>query len=165
MRWKFNDWIASAAVFIGSLSLIGLIGLIGYQVWGRYVLNDSPTWAESLALMLVLMVSLPIAALGLRENFHLGISFFLERLSPRLQRSVEFANALVLCGFGASMAWYSTDLVIGTWNRQIPLLGLPQGLKYVPLVICGTLIVLFMLERMAGLLKLSPVLPALPEES
>jgi TRAP-type C4-dicarboxylate transport system permease small subunit len=77
---------------------------------------------------------------------------------------VEFINALVLCGFGASMAWYSTDLVIGTWNRQIPLLGLPQGLKYVPLVICGSLIVLFMLERMAGLLKLAPAMP-LTEES
>jgi len=43
------------------------------------------------------------------------------------------------------------DLVVGTWNRQIPLLGLPQGLKYLPLVLCGGLIVLFMIERLAGL--------------
>jgi hypothetical protein len=34
----------------------------------------------------------------------------------------------------------------------------------VPLVICGSLIVLFMLERMAGLLKLAPAMP-LTEES
>lgn len=164
MRWKFNDWLASAVVVLGSLSLVALIALIGYQVWGRYVLNNSPTWAESLALLLVLMVTLPIAALGLRENFHLGISFLLDLLSPTLRRYVEIFNALVLCGFGGAMAWYSTDLVLGTWNRQIPLLGLPQGLKYLPLVLCGTLIVLFMFERLAGLLKSGHALPV-PEES
>ncbi|ANG64340.1 hypothetical protein A8C75_18910 [Marinobacterium aestuarii] len=153
MSWKFNDRIAAAVVVAGAMSLVGLVGLIGYQVWGRYVLNDSPTWAESLALLLVLMVSLPVAALGLRENFHLGISFVLDRLSPKLKRYVEYSNTLILCAFGGAMAWYSTDLVIGTWNRQIPLLGLPQGLKYLPLVICGVLIVLFMLERLADLSK------------
>jgi len=125
-----------------------LIVFTGWQVFGRYVLNDTPTWTEKLALLLILIVSLPMAAVGLRENFHLGISMFADKLAPRARRWLEMLNALILAGFGLAMIVYSRTLVVGTWGRDIPLLGLPQGLQYLPLMICGGLIVLFMIERL-----------------
>jgi TRAP-type C4-dicarboxylate transport system permease small subunit len=120
---------------------------MGYQVWGRYVLNDSPTWAENLALLLVLVVVLPVSAVGLRENFHLGITFLVDLLSVQKQRLLDFATAFLLTGVGVAMVWYSSALVSGTWSRKIPLLGIPQGMRYLPLIICGVLIVIFMIER------------------
>ena len=41
--------------------VVGLDGArrcVRWQVFGRYVLNDTPTWAESLALLLVLYVTM-----------------------------------------------------------------------------------------------------------
>jgi TRAP-type C4-dicarboxylate transport system permease small subunit len=152
MRWKPFDRLSSVVIFLGGVALITLIAITGWQVWGRYVLNDSPTWAERLALLLILVVSLPIAAVGLREDFHLGISVIAELLPKRVQRWVKVFNAVVLGLFGLAMAWFSWDLVAGTWNRNIPLLGVPQAFQYLPLVICGGLIVVFMIERLVGLL-------------
>ena len=153
MRWKPLDRISSVVVFVGGIAMIALIAITGWQVWGRYILNDTPTWAERLALLLILVVSLPIAAVGLRENFHLGISFIVERLPPRARHWIEVLNVTALGAFGTAMAWFSWDLVAGTWNRDIPLLGVPQAVQYVPLVLCGTLIALFMIERLAGMLR------------
>ena len=36
------------------IGLVLIIACVSYQVFGRYVLNNTPTWAESLALLLVL---------------------------------------------------------------------------------------------------------------
>lgn len=158
MRWRPLDHLAAIVILLGSVALIVLIGISGWQVWGRYVLNATPTWAERLALLLILVVSLPIAAVGLREDTHLSISVLLELLPPRGRRILNLINATILWLFGAAMAWHSWTLAAGTWNRNIPLLGVPQGWQYVPLVVCGGLIVLFMTERILGLL-LNPAPP------
>ena len=148
----FFDRISQFVIWLASAALIALVGLMAYQVWGRYVLNDTPTWAESLALLLILVVVLPVAAVGLRENFHLGITFFIDSLSSKGRRSIEILTIVILFGFGAMMAVHSWELVAGTWGRKIPLLGLPQGVKFLPLVFCGCLICLFMIERVLGLI-------------
>jgi len=153
MRWRAFDRLSSGVVFVGAIAMIALTAITGWQVWGRYVLNDTPTWAERLALLLILVVSLPIAAVGLRENLHLGITFVVERLPVRVRYWVEILNAVALGSFGVAMAWFSWDLVSGTWNRDIPLLRVPQAVQYLPLVLCGALIALFMLERLAGLAR------------
>ena len=153
MRWRLFDRLSSGVVFVGGIAMIALTAITGWQVWGRYVLNDTPTWAERLALLLILVVSLPIAAVGLRENFHLGITLVVDRLPARVRYWIEILNVVALGSFGAAMAWFSWELVSGTWNRAIPLLGVPQAVQYLPLVLCGALIALFMLERLAGLVR------------
>lgn len=148
MRFRILDHLARIMALIGGLALVALVAITGWQVWGRYVLNDTPTWAERLSLLLILVVALPLAAVGLRENFHLGISFFVEALPKGAQRAIAVFNTVTLGLFGLAMATYSWTLVAGTWNRDIPLLGVPQAFQYIPLVICGVLIVLFMGERL-----------------
>ncbi|ASJ72282.1 TRAP transporter small permease [Granulosicoccus antarcticus] len=147
MRWKAFDYLSTAVIFISANALILLVCFTGWQVWGRYVLNDTPTWTEKAALLLILFVTLPMAAVGLRENFHLGIGYLVELLPVRLQRWCEIFNAFVLGGFGMMMIFGSWPLVKGTWGRDIPLIGLPQGLQYAPLMLSGALITAFMLER------------------
>lgn len=147
MRWKALDHLARFVIAFSSVALVLLVALTGWQVWGRYVLNDTPTWTEKAALLLILIVALPMAAIGLRENFHLGIGYVSDLLSHRSRRALDIANALVLGGFGVAMMVGSWPLVVGTWGRDIPLLGLPQGLQYAPLILTGALITLFMAER------------------
>lgn len=148
MHFRFLDRLAWLMAVTGGVALVGLVVITGWQVWGRYVLNDTPTWAERLSLLLILIVALPLAAVGLRENFHLGIGVFVEMLPKKAQRAVAIFNTVLLGLFGLAMAVYSAQLVAGTWNRNIPLLGVPQAFQYLPLVLCGVLIVLFMGERL-----------------
>lgn len=154
MHWKPLNILTAAVIALGGVALIVLIATTGWQVFGRYVLNDTPTWAERLSLLLILLVSLPVAAVGLREDFHLGISLVVEMLPPRAQRVLMMVNAAVLGLFGAAMAYFSWGLVTATWNRAIPLIGVPQAFQYIPLVIAGVLIVIFMAERLIGLARM-----------
>ena len=150
---KWLDYLSRAVVLLGGIALVVLVVITGWQVWGRYIMNDTPTWAERLSLLLILIVSLPLAAIGLRENFHISINALTDRLPEGVRQKLEIFNTLVLMGFGVAMAWYSWLLVAGTWNRNIPLLGVPQAVQYLPLVVCGVLIVVFMLERLLGQLR------------
>ena len=145
---RLLDHLSRAVVAVSAVSLVLLVAFTGWQVWGRYVLNDTPTWTEKAALLLILMVALPMAAVGLRENFHLGITMLPDALRPRARRWLFAAQAVVLAVFGVMMIVGSWPLVVGTWGRAIPLIGLPQGLQYAPLILTGGLIVIFMAERL-----------------
>ncbi len=46
-------------------------------MFGRYVLNDTPTWAESTALVLILYVTMFGAAVGVRDAGHIGLESLL----------------------------------------------------------------------------------------
>ena len=159
MGFTILNRLVAGVVVLGGVALIVLVVTTGWQVWGRYVLNDTPTWAERLALLLILIVALPVAAVGLRENIHLGVRFLVERLPHRLARIIEFLNTIVLGLFGLAMAHYSWRLVDLTWDRQIPLLGVPQAYQYLPLVVSGLLIVVFMLERLWFFFRSPAALP------
>ena len=56
--------IARTCLQLGVVGLVLLIAAVIWQVFGRYVLNNTPTWAESLALLLVLYVTM----LGVRRR-------------------------------------------------------------------------------------------------
>lgn len=147
MKFKLLNYLSSIVVIIGGIALVTLIIVIAWAVWGRYILNNSPTWTEKLALLLILVVALPISAVCLRENSHLSIGFLTDKLSKNNRRRVEILVSLSLIGFGAGMAYYSYLLVLKVWKFKIPLLNISQGYQYLPLVITGSLIVIFMLER------------------
>ena len=58
---------------------------MSWQVFGRYVLNDTPTWAESLTLVLVILyVALFGAAVGVRDAGHIGMESLLVLVSERV---------------------------------------------------------------------------------
>ena len=54
---RFNATIARYGMYLSVVGLLVIVGIVFYQVFGRYVLNSSPTWAENLALVLVLYVT------------------------------------------------------------------------------------------------------------
>ena len=59
--------LARLCLRVGVGGLVLLIVAVIYQVIGRYVFNDTPTWAESGAVLLVLYVTMLGMAVGVRE--------------------------------------------------------------------------------------------------
>ena len=45
--------LARGCMWLAIFGLVGLLAAVTTQVFGRYVLNSTPTWAESLAMLLV----------------------------------------------------------------------------------------------------------------
>src|SRR5262245_56966027 len=65
-------FLARASLMLAIAGLIGVIVCVQTQVVGRYVFNDTPTWAEALALLLILYVTALGVAVGVRDGGHIG---------------------------------------------------------------------------------------------
>lgn len=142
------DGVVRAIIAICSALMAWLILITGIQVFGRYVLNDSPVWVERSALLTILYVALPMAAVGIRQRFHMNVSFAVDLLGARAKAIAEILVDIGLGLFGAAMAWFGTVIAARVWSAKMSILPLPEGVTYLPLVICGTLIVIFSLERL-----------------
>jgi len=139
--------------------LIVIVVCVLYQVFGRYILNDTPTWAEALALVLVLWVTMLGAAVGVRDAGHIGMESLLVWVKPETRRKLEIVIHLLSATFGAMMAWQGTILAESVMGYKIPTLGIPEGLNHVPVAIAGVLIVLFSIEHIIALVKGEEVIP------
>ena len=149
---RLLDILAGIALWVGGTGLVLMTAAVGWQVWGRFILNDSPSWTEPLSLLLMLWFILLVAAVGVRERFHLGLDLIRDIVPEIVRVGMDIASFAVVGCFGAAMAWYGSDLVIGTSGATIPVLDLPEGFNYLPVTLSGGLIVLFSIERILHLL-------------
>jgi TRAP-type C4-dicarboxylate transport system permease small subunit len=141
---------AASAVLLraGAIGLIAMTAIIGWQVFGRYMLNSSPAWAEQTALLLMIWYVFFAAAAGVREGFHIRILAMESVLSPRGRHIMRFVAHLVVGFSGVAIAIWGGELVARTWSHVIPTLGLPRGVAYLPLPLSGVLIAFFTIELM-----------------
>ena len=147
-------------MWLGIAGMIALICAVTWQVFGRYVLNNTPTWAESLALLLVLYVTMLGTVVGVRDAGHIGLESMLVLAPAPLRLKMEYLiHALVLV-FGALMAWNCAFLVQSVWTYRLPTLGISEGWKYVPGSAAGVLIVMFSVEHIVALAQGREVEPA-----
>jgi TRAP-type C4-dicarboxylate transport system permease small subunit len=83
------------------------------------------------------------SAAGIRERTHLAVDIVPMLCSPRIKIALRLLCDLILCGFGVFMALMSVGLLEFSWNREIPLLGIPDGVRYIPVIISGALVAIF----------------------
>lgn len=139
--------LSAVTVAVAGVALVVLVGMMGWLVFGRYVLNDTPTWVERVATLAILSIAMPVAAVGVRERFHLSVLGVREALPGPAQRWVALGCDVLMGAFGAGMAWWSWELVEMVAPFKIPLLGISQGWTYAPMVMGGLLMVLFAIEQ------------------
>ena len=152
--------LARACMWLGIFGLVALIVAVTTQVVGRYVFNNTPTWAESLALLLVLYVTMFGTAVGVRDAGHIGLESFLVLAPDHLRLKMEYLiHALVLL-FGLAMAYNCAFLAHSVWSYRLPTLWISEGWKYVPAAMAGVLIVLFSIEHIIALFQGQEVEPA-----
>ena len=157
---RFNATVARYGMYLSVAGLLVIVAIVFYQVFGRYVLNSSPTWAENLALVLILYVTLIAAAVGVRDAGHIGMESILILLPDRLRDRVELVIHGCILLFGAAMAYNGWILGKSVMNYKIANLGISEAARYVPLSLSGLLIVLFSIEHILALLRGKEVQPS-----
>jgi TRAP-type C4-dicarboxylate transport system permease small subunit len=145
-------------VGVGGLGL--LVVAVLYQVIGRYVFNNTPTWAESGAVLLVLYVTMLGMAVGVRDAGHIGLESLLVLVPEGVRLKMELLIHSLVLVFGLVMAYNCAVLAQSVWGYKIPTLGLSEAFKYAPPAMAGALIALFSLEHIVALLQGEEVEPA-----
>jgi TRAP-type C4-dicarboxylate transport system permease small subunit len=157
---RFTAPLARWCMYVAVAGLVGIVAVVAIQVFGRYVLNDTPVWAESTALVLVLYVTLLAAAVGVRDAGHIGMESMLVLIPERVRNRMELLIHALVATFGAIMAYNGALLGISVAGYKIPTLGISEAFNQAPLVISGTLIVLFSIEHIVALVRGEEVTPA-----
>jgi TRAP-type C4-dicarboxylate transport system permease small subunit len=139
--------LSKLSLYIAGIGIITMTVIVGWQVFGRYVLNDSPSWSEPLSLYLMSWFIMLGAAVGVRESVHLGLDIVRYVMPPHIQKAMDLLSLGLIVLFGIGMAYYSTLLAIGTWTATIPVLGWPGGVDFIPMIVGGVMIAIFSLER------------------
>lgn len=145
-RSKFDqilDTICRISTVITGVALVVLTVIFGWLVFGRYVLNSTPTWVEQISLLLVSLIGFLGASIGVHQKTHLRVSYFGD-VSPRpVRRAFEFISHVALTIFGAVMMVNSYKLAAFKWSTDIPLIHLPEGLRAIPIMLCGAFTMLY----------------------
>ncbi|PIT04424.1 C4-dicarboxylate ABC transporter permease [Bradyrhizobium nitroreducens] len=150
---QINAPVARVGMYLSVAGLLVIVAIVFYQVFGRYVLNSSPTWTENLALVLILYVTLIGAAVGVRDAGHIGMDSLLVMLPDRAREKIEIVIHVLVAVFGVAMAYNGWILGASVGTVKIPNLGLPEVIRYVPLIASGLLIVSFSIEHIIALLR------------
>ncbi len=153
-------FLSKACLIIAIFGLIGIIVSVQIQVVGRYVFNDTPTWAEALALQLVLYVTAFGVAVGVRDAGHIGLESLVSLLPESWRLKMEILIHLLVALFGGIMVQSGMLWTRLKWDELDPMLQLPVGVDYLSLVIAGVLIVMFSFEHIVALLRGEEVVPA-----
>jgi TRAP-type C4-dicarboxylate transport system permease small subunit len=143
------DGLASLCMALAGAALVVLIAIFGWLVWGRYVMNDTPTWVEQVSLLLVVWITCLGAGVGVRRDTHLAVEFIREALPARPRRMARALADLTVMAFGLVMVWQGWALAAANLDRMIPMLGAPEAWRIAPLVVCGALMTLFAGVRIA----------------
>ncbi|RJF92793.1 TRAP transporter small permease [Noviherbaspirillum saxi] len=157
---RFNAMLCRAAMVTAVAALFGIVFVVVWQVFGRYVLNDTPTWAEGTSLVLVIYVTMLGAAAGVRDAGHIGMESILILLPEKLRTKFEIVIHALVASFGVAMVWYGTVLGRSVMNYKIPSLGVSEGINYVAVVIAGVLIILFCIEHIIAIVTGKEVIPS-----
>lgn len=143
MLSKFSDILIRLAAF----GLIAMTAIICWQVFGRFVLQSSPSWSEQSALLLMIWYVFFAAAAGVREGFHIRIALLEDLSSPQMAHMIRMVIHIIVALFGLVLLVYGLQLVWLVRIHVIPSLGISRGLAYTPLPFCGLLISVFALEH------------------
>jgi TRAP-type C4-dicarboxylate transport system permease small subunit len=140
--------LASIATAVACLSLVGMTLVEAWQVYARYVLNNSPSWTEPVVLLMMSMAMMFGAAAGVRSESHFGFFIALHVAPPKVRIVLLGIARLVVFAIGSVLAFWGAVLLVDDWQTPMAGAPLPQGLVFLPIGLGGVLMSLFALERL-----------------
>jgi TRAP-type transport system small permease protein len=99
-------------------------------------------------------------AVGVRDAGHIGLESLVGLLPPAWRHRLEILIHVLVGLFGVLMVQGGWLWTRAKWGEKKPMLEVPEGVDYLPLVIAGALIVLFSIEHVVALLRGQTVEPA-----
>lgn len=146
------DAISRICVFIAGTAIVTMTVIFAWLVFGRYVLNDTPTWVEQVSLLLIMVIAFIGGAAGVNHNTHLSVNIFRSMVPNWLRTIFVIVTDVAMLVFGAMMFLYGMELTRFKWNTLIPLIDVSEGFRSLPLTVCGLLVFLFSTGHLIRLL-------------
>ncbi|NIZ10917.1 TRAP transporter small permease [Pseudooceanicola sp. HF7] len=136
------------------LLLAGMVAVLAWQVFSRYILNDPSTFSEEALRFGVIWLSLMGAAYSTGQGTHMAVDLLQGVLNGRALVAQRCLVPLSLAIFGIGV------LVLGGWHgvqiargQTSAVLQIPMGLVYASLPVSGALMALYSLLNLTDILR------------
>ncbi len=150
----FRNGITRILNGLAGISFIAMVILTCWQVLTRYVLKNPSTWSEELVGYLFAWMSLLGASIVTCERGHMNIPIIVERFSETVQKGLNCFGEIVAFLFSAVILVFGgvqiTTLAMGQMTSS---LGVPIGIFYIVLPLCGILNMIYTVLNIADILK------------
>ena len=145
---RFLDALSNVTMIITGFAMVFMTAIFGWLVFGRYVLNSTPTWVEQYSLLLIVYIGFLGASVGVHRQTHLGISVFREMSPEPVRRIFDFLVHGIMASFGLLMAVYGYKLTLFKWGTDIPLIQISEGWRALPVSLGGGLIFIYSIAHL-----------------
>lgn len=145
--WQTFDKIVFAIVKYACVILLGvLVTVVFYIFFGRYVIHKSPMWGEPLSLFCLVWMSILGSALVVREDAHLRVTMFDERMGKGAILGTDVLASLCILGFGIFMIVYGWQLAGNATGNNMAGINVPYSWMYISMPVSGVLYICALIE-------------------
>lgn len=150
----FRNGITRILNGLAGISFIAMVILTCWQVLTRYILKNPSTWSEELVGYLFAWMSLLGASIVTCERGHMNIPIIVEQFSETVQKALNCFGEIVAFLFSAVILVFGgvqiTTLAMGQMTSS---LGVPIGIFYIVLPLCGFLNMIYTVLNIVDILK------------
>lgn len=122
-RTPLEGWIALAIFW-------ALGGVVFYQFFTRYVLNNSASWTEEIARYLLIGTVFVGAAIGVAKNNHIQVDLLYRWLPRTVARVLATAVDLLRVLFFGAMVVLTAQMMQKMGSYQMTIVDLPMNIVY-----------------------------------
>lgn len=139
---------------LAGVSFLAMVALTCWQVITRYILQNPSSWSEELVSYLFAWMALLGASIVVGECGHMNIPILVDRMGPAARKVLNIFAEVVACIFAAVILVYGgiqiTTLAMGQMTSS---LGVPIGIFYIVLPLCGVLNIIYTILNIIGIVK------------
>lgn len=143
-----------------TISMVVLVLDVTWGVFSRYILGAQSTWTEELATFLMIWVGMLGASVALNRGAHLGIDYFVGKLTAHRRLCTEIFVFFCVAAFSLLVMFIGgIKLVtrIFQYPQHSPAMGLNMAYVYLAMPISGFFLTLysseFLIERIVALIR------------
>jgi TRAP-type transport system small permease protein len=136
-------------LFVAAIFL-GMVSIGSWQVFSRFVLNYTPSWAEEVQIfghIWLVFLAIPIAY---RRGAHITVEAIRRLMAPWMSKALDLLIEMLWVGFAVATAYYSYRVSLVTRNSVSPGLEIPMSYPYYGMILGSVYLLLVVIRRLAG---------------
>ncbi|SHF25862.1 TRAP transporter small permease [Alkalibacter saccharofermentans] len=143
--FKIFDTLVKVAT--GGL-FVSFIGIIWMQVFSRYVLNNSITWAEEFARYSFVWMIFLAGGIALDKRAYMGLDIIFNFFSDKKKKIIVLFTDVCVISFLVFLGSAGYEIVGRTMRQTSPALRIPLGYAYSAIPVGCLIMLIYAVRRM-----------------
>jgi len=150
---KVDGWIRSFERYALTLLMSCMMVLGLMQIISRFIIEKPIGWSEPMLTYMFVWACFLGASLAVAYHSHFEVEFFVDHLSPNMQRYVSILVQLLVIAFSGVMVWKGMILVEANQTQEMAAMPFSMVWPYLAMPVAGLFTIVHCLYGLARLLK------------